>query len=307
MRKIKYLLAVAVMSASLLFGCGSNENSDKDNKKNDKALTTDEFIEKIENNKTEIKSADFEIAGSIDLNVTDESEEEGETAVKGSVKIDGSVDKAGNSKMDISLDAGDMGSTSLEAYYMSEGNDSVVYMQLMDMWYKISMNDISSISGNSSFTTEDTALSSTVDFSDLLSYLSDVKIKAENDTYTLSGALNIKKIYDEIVSTGIGEDSSIADYFVLVRSISEDFLDELKINISYSISKEGQFKSFEFSVDKLNYSDDTTKLILNDLKLSLSVDNYNNVSDITISEDAAGATDLASMFGSIIDDDLFEE
>lgn len=307
MRKIKYLLAVAVMSASLLFGCGSNENSDKDNKKNDKALTTDEFIEKIENNKTEIKSADFEIAGSIDLNVTDESEEEGETAVKGSVKIDGSVDKAGNSKMDISLDAGDMGSTSLEAYYMSEGNDSVVYMQLMDMWYKISMNDISSISGNTSFTTEDTALSSTVDFSDLLSYLSDVKIKAENDTYTLSGALNIKKIYDEIVSTGISEDSSIADYFVLVRSISEDFLDELKINISYSISKEGQFKSFEFSVDKLNYSDDTTKLILNDLKLSLSVDNYNNVSDITISEDAAGATDLASMFGSIIDDDLFEE
>ena len=70
--------------------------------------------------------------------------------------------------------------------------------------------------------------------------------------------------------------------------------DKVKINVSVSIDKDGQFKSFDMSVDKF----EEDGLAVNELKLSISGSNYNNVADITIPDEAANATDISSMLGS---------
>lgn len=280
MRKIKYLLAVAVMSTSLLFGCGSNDSSD-DNKKSDKALTTDEFIEKVESNDSEIKSADFKMTASIDANADD-------SAVKAGVTVNGSVDANKNAKLDINVDAGDDGQQELPCYLDKDG---VFYMQVMGQWCKMDLQALTS-AYDVDLSADTTADNSSVDLKSVLEYLSGTAVKASGDTYTLSGTIDLKKVSDAVAAVA-GDNANMSAYEEQINALA----DKVKINISVSIDKDGQFKSFDMSVDKFEYEG----LAVNELKLSVSASNYNNVADITIPEEAADATDISSMLGSVGD------
>lgn len=279
MRKLKYLLAVAVMSTSLLFGCGSND----DTKNEDKAISTDEFIEKVENSDSEIKSGDFKINASIDAKADDE-------AIKGSVSVNASMDSNKNMKMDINLDAGESGQQTITSYLAADGDNYTMYMQIMGQWYKMDLEDMESAAGVASLPL-DSASSSDINFKEVLSYIKDAEVTASGDTYKLSGTLDLKKAYDAIVSLAGDAAASMSDYEDQVNEL----IGKIKINVSLSINKDGQFKAFEVSVGKFEYEG----LSINELKFSVSGDNYNGVADITIPDEAAAATDLSSMLNSV--------
>lgn len=285
MRKIKYLLAVAVMSTSLLFGCGSNDSSNNDNKKNDKALTADEFIEKVENNDSEIKSADFKMSASIDASAD-------ETAVKASLTVDGSVDSNKNAKFDINIDAGDNGQQELTCYLAADGDNYVLYMQMMGQWCKLDLQQLTAAYGVD--LSKDTAADNTsVDLKKVLEYLNGTEVKVSDDTYTLSGTIDFKKVFDAVAAVA-GNNANMSAYEEQVNALA----DKVKINVKVSIDKDGQFKSFDMSVDKF----EEDGLAVNELKLSISGSNYNNVADITIPDEAANATDIfftSPMLGSV--------
>lgn len=282
MRKIKYLLAVAVMSTSLLFGCGSNDSSNDDNKKSDKALTADEFIEKVESNDSEIKSTDFKMTASIDASAD-------ETAVKASLTVDGSVDANKNAKFDINIDAGDDGQQELPCYLAADGDNYVLYLQMMGQWCKLDLQQLTAAYGVD-LSANTSADNTSVDLKKVLDYLNGTEVKVSDDTYTLNGTIDFKKVFDAVAAVA-GDSVDVSAYEEQVNALA----DKVKINISVSIDKDGQFKSFDMSVDKF----EEDGLAVNELKFSISASNYNNVADITIPDEAADATDISSMLGSV--------
>ncbi|MDE6209142.1 MAG: hypothetical protein K2M73_05630 [Lachnospiraceae bacterium] len=285
MRKIKYLLAVGVMSTSLLFGCGSN---DGDSKNGAADITPDEFIEKVEACDTEIKSADFKLSADIDATMTVSSNS---SDIKGNYDLSGSYDANGAFKLSVSMSADGQEQT-IDCYLIPENDEITMYYKMMDMWYKMTSDDVSDMLGDmvgmnlGSLSADTTTVANAGDYlKKALEYITDTSVSVSDNTYTLKGTIDLNKIIGEIESTANVELSQYSD-----------IINDIKLNVSYSInSSDNTFKSFEISVGEFDNEIEGVNVKLNSLKLTMSAENYNNVSDITIPDDAADAMDISGL------------
>lgn len=296
MRKIKYLLAVGVMSTSLLFGCGSNDTDDR----TDIAMTPDEFIEKVEAcDAAEIKSSDFKLSADADLSMSMGTQEEN---VKGNIDINGSFDENGAIKMSININADDEQKT-FDCYCIPENDSYTLYYQMMNMWYKMTLDSIEDMIGESTSNlidmdayplTPDNA--SLPDFTGVLKmafdYLKDTSVSTSDNAYVLKGTIDLDKIIGELAS----EDDEISE----ITSEYSDIIKDIKLNVSYAINiSDNTFKSFEFSIGEFNHEIQGVTVNINSLKIALSTDNYNKVSDITLPDDAANAMDMSELMNGM--------
>lgn len=284
MRKVKYLLAVGVMSASLLFGCGSN----------DKAISADEFIEKVEKCETEIKSFDMKMNVSLDMKMSDDAD----SSVKGKLSLNGSFDNNKNMKFDMMLDAGEeIGKQNITAYFESKGDKYNMYMQLMGQWFKMSSDEMSSLTGEA-IPEVNVSESNNFNIKEILPYIKDANVTNADGTYTLSGTVDIKKLYEMMDSIDLaGLDLS---------EFKEQFaplVDKIKMDVSLSIDENGLVKAFDLSVGKFEHEGVT----LNALSISINASNFNKVADIVIPDEANNASDISTLFDSLMPSFDYEE
>lgn len=281
MRKIKYLLAVGVMSTALLFGCGSNDEKDSDNS-NASAITPEEFIEKVGASETDIKSLEFGVSGEIDAS---SSTGEETSEIKGSASLDGKANIESNTyQFTVSFNVDGM-SMEIECYLVIDEEAPTVYYCMQGMWYKMSLS-MDELEGMMSANVDvDTESAATADLSNVLEYLKDTSVEAADGAYTLKGVLDLEKILNDAATEA---ETDISEY--------EDIFKELNINVNVSInSEDNTFKSSDIIVNDFSteYKGETIKI--NKLKLSIYASNYNGVGEITLPEEAANATDLSGM------------
>ena len=222
MRKIKYLLTVAALSSTMMFGCGSNDNDSADEAKE---VSIDSVIEGIENADLDIKSLDFTIDANIDMSLASEDEN---TDIKGSGNIKASLDnEAGLASLNISMTVDDQ-TQDMEAYLdYSDIENAVVDLNQQGVWMKQSLEN-SAVSVDPSAISEGTNSDSIKKF---VESLKDAKAEETDDYYTISGTLDTSKLLEEMTSAA---DGTMGDALSAYAGI----LEEVKINVSISVNKD---------------------------------------------------------------------
>lgn len=282
MRKIKYLLTVAALSSTMMFGCGSN---DKDSADEAKEVSIDSVIEGIENADLDIKSLDFTIDANIDMSVASEDEN---TDIKGSGSINASLDnEAGLASLNISMTADDQ-TQEMEAYLdYSDLENAVVYLNQQGIWMKQSLEN-SAVSVDPSAISEGTNSDSIKKF---VESLKDAKAEETDDYYTISGTLDTSKLFEEITDAA-GDDDTMGNALSAYAGIVE----ELKIDVSISVNKDDySFAKANVSIKDFEYEMMGSTLKINSIGVDIAAKNYNNVDTITIPEDAKDAISLDDM------------
>lgn len=280
MRKIKYLLTVAALSSTMMFGCGSNDNDSADEAKE---VSIDSVIEGIENADLDIKSLDFTIDANIDMSLASEDEN---TDIKGSGNIKASLDnEAGLASLNISMTVDDQ-TQDMEAYLdYSDIENAVVYLNQQGVWMKQSLEN-SAVSVDPSAISEGTNSDSIKKF---VESLKDAKAEETDDYYTISGTLDTSKLLEEMTSAA---DGTIGDALSAYAGI----LEEVKINVSISVNKDDySFAKANISIKDFEYEMMGSTLKVNSISIDVAAKNYNNIDTITIPDDAKDAISLDDM------------
>lgn len=280
MRKIKYLLTVAALSSTMMFGCGSNDNDSADEAKE---VSIDSVIEGIENADLDIKSLDFTIDANIDMSLASEDEN---TDIKGSGNIKASLDnEAGLASLNISMTVDDQ-TQDMEAYLdYSDIENAVVYLNQQGVWMKQSLEN-SAVSVDPSAISEGTNSDSIKKF---VESLKDAKAEETDDYYTISGTLDTSKLLEEMTSAA---DGTMGDALSAYAGI----LEEVKINVSISVNKDDySFAKANISIKDFEYEMMGSTLKVNSISIDVAAKNYNNIDTITIPDDAKDAISLDDM------------
>ena len=290
MRKLKYLLVATIMSTTLLFGCGSNEE-----KSNLKELSAQELVENVSKGEIkDTKSFEFTIDTAIDVSM---GTAELPMNIKGDLDVNGQIDIENKLlKLNASVDA--MGQKlDVECFVSAAGETPTLYYKMNDTWTKqtLEMDDIAGMfdpieSGETS--TEDAK----VEFEKILEYLSGAKVETKDDTYVLSGTIDFAKIMEDMEKETVEE--SDEDAGAAVSGVLET-LKDLKLNVKVVVNSDYTFNAFEFSVDKFSTEVMGSTMSINTLSIEISVDKYNKIDTIKIPEDALNApeSDFSGILG----------
>lgn len=265
MRKLKYLLVATIMSTTLLFGCGSEEEKDTTPLKE---LSAQELVDSVSKSEAmKMDSFEFTIDASVDV-------KSGTGDLASEVKADADavcqVDIK-NKMMKLDLDANVAGQkTEMEGYITADGATPTIYYSMNGMWFKMNLEneDVSNI-----FATTDSE-SNTVDFEQLTKYLLDSKVETKDNTYVLSGKIDLEKIAAE----------ENEEYSEMLKGVS--------INLSVAVNSDYSFKSFEITLDKFATELMGTPIEINNVSLKISMDKYNSIEKITIPEEALNAAEM---------------
>jgi outer membrane lipoprotein-sorting protein len=297
MKKMKYLVAACIMSASLLVGCG-----DKD-EKTTSSITPEELIENIENAENDVKSLEFEVG--CDVNATS-SESESPIAANG--KINGKADIE-NNLYNLNFEASVEGTTiNIECYLAIDDSNVKIYANYMGSWIKyeagidelagllsesIDLDDASSDAGidelagllsGSIYLDDASSTASDSSLKDILGYLKDAKVEANDGNYVLSGKLDMDKI---IAKAG----DEVADYEDMMKSMNIDL--SVKVNADYSLNK------IEVKLNDFEAEQDGVTIKVNSASFYITADKYNEEMNISIPDEALEGMDAATLFSSM--------
>ncbi len=300
MKKMKYLVAACIMSASLLVGCG-----DKD-EKTTSSIKPEELIENIENAENDVKSLEFEVG--CDVNATS-SESESPIAANG--KINGKADIE-NNLYNLNFEASVEGTTiNIECYLAIDDSNVKIYANYMGSWIKyeagidelagllsesIYLDDASSTASDagidelagllsgSIYLDDASSTASDSSLKDILGYLKDAKVEANDGNYVLSGKLDMDKI---IAKAG----DEVADYEDMMKSMNIDL--SVKVNADYSLNK------IEVKLNDFEAEQDGVTIKVNSASFYITADKYNEEMNISIPDEALEGMDAATLFSSM--------
>lgn len=274
MRKMKFLFAACMLSVAMLVGCG-----DKDSKV-DSSITPEELLENIKDADTDIKSLEFEIGG--DINATNAG-----TELALDAKINGKADIEKN-LYNFTAEANmDGTSVTVDCYIAVDDTKVGLYAQFNGTWIKYEA-DVAELADEYLDNVDlgaATDAASEVKVEEILKLLKDTKVDVSDDTYTLSGKLNMEKIFEEA-----GDE---AEQYSYLKDLDATL--SVKVNNDYSLNK------VEIKIGKVVIPGEDGDVTLNSVTLYASADKYNEAMDIKIPDEALNGMDaeelLQSMFG----------
>lgn len=286
MRKIKYLLTVAALSSTMMFGCGSNDkDAANDNNDNSSSVSIDTIVDGIDNADLDVNSLDFCVSLNLDASV--EADEDSQT-MKLNGKVDGSVDnEAGLGYITADINMDDISQTVTSYIDYSDLEDVVVYVEQQGVWLKQSVSD-SDVSFDPESITE---TSDSQSIKSLVESLKDVTAKETDKYYVISGKIDTAKATESLgdIAENAGSLGAAVDSYASI-------LEDIDVNIEISVNKDDfSFANAKISIENFETEFMGATLKINSAVIEFSVKNYNNVDTITIPDEAKDAISIDEM------------
>ena len=292
MRKMKYLLGVGVMSTALLFGCGSNDEDETKKSSVNYKITASELIEDIQDADTmnDITSMSFDM----DMVVDCEVEMNGQSQAL-DMKLDSTMKINLEDKLffaDLLLENDGL-AQEMDLYAeMSDEDEAMMYVNTSGMWLKMATDpeDFASMFELPAINTDESA----IDFSEITEYLIDPSVDVSDDSYTLSGTLNLEKIINEIAE---GDDE------ISESDIEEalDLIGDLELNVSITVDANYNLMGFSLEIPSFETEIEGITFKINSIKFSLLFSDLNNTT-IVIPDEAYNAVDYSSLYNDYYGD-----